>query len=319
MYTIHKTQFGPYDHYQIKDANDEESISIIPAFGGLINDWTVKTKSGLSRLLKNYEDHLDLNDNIDVNFQGPKLIPYPNRIENGQYTFNGQEYQLEQSKIGEPNSIHGFLCRLPMEVIEQVCEADRGSITLQHSYNGAESGYPFTFDIELTYQLHASDGLSILTRIRNTGDRLMPFGDGWHPYFACRDGIGSLELEFHAKGKLETNELAIPTGKLDYYGQFESLTSIASVQLDDCFELRDDHILLRYPDEDLTLAFWQEMGEGKYNYLQVYTPADSQSIAIEPMTCPPNAFNSGEGLIEIAPKEQIELRHGIKVIGKSGE
>lgn len=319
MYRIHNTQFGPYDQYQIKDANDEESISIIPAFGGLINDWTAKTKLGLSRLLKNYKDHLDLNENIDINFQGPKLIPYPNRIENGRYAFNDQEYQLEHSKIGEPNSIHGFLCRLPMTVIDRVCQADNASLTLYHSYNGGVSGYPFFFDIELTYQLHANDGLSILTRIRNTGDRVMPFGDGWHPYFTCGKDICTLELEFHARGRLEKNDLGIPNGKLEIYSQFESLTSIASAQLDDSFELRDDHILLRYPDEELTLAFWQDMGKGKYNYLQVYTPADRQSIAIEPMTCPPNAFNSGEALIEIAPKESIELKHGIKVIRESVE
>lgn len=314
MYSIQKSQFGPYEQYRINDANDDESICIIPAFGGLINDWQVRAKSGHLALLKNYKDHKELEEMIDVNFQGPKLIPYPNRIESGSYTFEGMEYQLDQSKIGEPNSIHGFLCRLPMMVKNQTCKADHASLTLYYAYKGAVPGYPFTFDIELTYQLHAIEGLSILTRIKNTGDRLMPFGDGWHPYFTSNSGIDALELEFHAVNKLETNDLGIPTGKSERYDHFDRLNLIGSTQLDDCFTLLDDQIRLRYPKENLTLSFWQEMGEGKYNYLQVYTPEDRQSIAIEPMTCPPNAFNSGEGLIEIPSGASIELKHGIRIL-----
>ncbi len=314
MYSIQKTQFGPYEQYEIKTADEEESISIIPGFGGLINDWKIRAKSGPLALLKNYKDHQELEKMIDVNFQGPKLIPYPNRIENGHYSFEGQEYQLDQSKIGEPNSIHGFLCRLPMQVNGQLCEADHATLSLGHTYKGGVRGYPFTFELELTYQLHAAEGLSILTRIKNTGDGLMPFGDGWHPYFSYGNGINALELEFHALGKLETNDLGIPTGKSVRYDHFDKLATIASTQLDDCFVLKDDQIFLKYPEENLTLAFWQEMGEGKYNYLQVYTPVDRQSIAIEPMTCAPNAFNSGEGLIEIPSEATIELRHGIRIM-----
>jgi aldose 1-epimerase len=208
MYSIQKTQFGPYDHYQIKDANDEESISVIPAFGGLLNDWSVNAKSSLLGLLQNYKDYKELEEKIDVNFQGPKLIPYPNRVEDGRYTFEGEDYELGKSKIGEPNSIHGFLCRLPMQVTDQRCHADHASITLHHSYDGNVKGYPFRFDLDLIYQLHATDGLTILTRIKNTGEGNMPFGDGWHPYFVGGNGISELELAFHATGKLEKR---IPT------------------------------------------------------------------------------------------------------------
>ena len=314
MYSIKKTQFGPYDHYQIKNAKEDESIGIIPAFGGLLNDWNVSVQSGLLGLLQNYKDHQELEEKIDVNFQGPKLIPYPNRIEDGRYTFEGKEYQFDHAKIGESNSIHGFLCRLPMLVKDQKCQSDRASITLVHSYDGSVKGYPFSFDVELVYQLDTTDGLTILTRIKNTGDSNLPFGDGWHPYFACADGVSELELEFNAKGKLEKNRLGIPTGKVDNHNEFEVLKPLGSTQLDDCFQLRDDHLLLRYPSKGLTLSFWQEMGAGKYNYLQLYTPEDRLSIAIEPMTCAPNAFNSGDGLIEIAPEETIELRHGVRLI-----
>lgn len=314
MYTIDKSQFGAYDHFKISDSQNIESISIIPAFGGLINDWTVNAKSGVIGLLQNYSDAQELESKIDTNFQGPKLIPYPNRIKGGRYAFDAEEYQFEHCKFGEPNSIHGFLFRLRMSVVDIVCAADHASITMKHSYNGSIQGYPFFFDLELTYQLHETKGLSMHTKIRNTGETNMPIGDGWHPYLTYREGIDVLELEFHAKNKLEMGALGIPTGNVVPYKTFNSLRPIDDAVLDDCFELEDDQILLRYPDEDLTLRFWQEMGNGKYNFLQVYTPDDRASIALEPMTCAPNAFNSGKGLIELAPNETIDLSHGVQIL-----
>jgi len=58
----------------------------------------------------------------------------------------------------------------------------------------------------------------------------------------------------------------------------------------------------------------QETGKYKYNFLQVYTPPHRKSIAIEPMTCAPNAFNNEQGLIILAPFESFSASWGISMV-----
>ncbi len=311
MFKIAKEKFGSFDYYKLINERTAEYLSVIPAFGGLCHAWEVNTSIGIFQLFENYKTIEELTELVDRSYKGAKLVPYPNRVAGRKYRFNGSAYELEQCKIGEPNSIHGFLVRQPMKLIDQYITEASASITLEYIHEGLTQGYPFPFRLSICYELHEAQGLTISTNVTNTGDHTMPFGDGWHPYFKAPDGIDDLELQFGARSILETAGAGIPTGIAHEYSNFNECGPIGTTELDDCFVLEHNEVTLVYSKQGLRLDFWQEMGPGKYNYLQIYTPDDRKSIAIEPMTCEPNAFNSGNGLITINPDKTISLKHGI--------
>ena len=144
----------------------------------------------------------------------------------------------------------------------------------------------------------------------------MPVGHGWHPYFRIGDHIiDELLLQFPAEAVLKVDERNIPTGETVAYNKFNQLRQLENTVLDNCFLLPDTdtnaEIIIMNKSKDFGYRIWQETGKYKYNYLQVYTPPERKSIAIEPMTCAPDAFNNQMGTIILAPLEMISATYGI--------
>ncbi len=145
----------------------------------------------------------------------------------------------------------------------------------------------------------------------------MPIGDGWHPFLKLNQKIDNLFLKFDSAKKILTDQDMIPTGKKIKFDDFKIFRQINNTVFDTCFLLcseNNKHQTELYDEKnDLKITLWQETGKGKYNYLQIYTPPDRKSIAIEPMTCNINSFNNKDGLIILQPHEKFVGSYGINL------
>ena len=175
-----------------------------------------------------------------------------------------------------------------------------------------QPGYPFSLAIRIEYRL-SDEGLHVRTTATNVGADRCPFGAGAHPYLnAGTAPVDDAILRVPARTVLRTDERGIPTGAesaeaTDY--DFRRPRPIGPTRLDHCFtDLERDEdglarVELRHPRDHTGITLWVDAG---YPYLMLFTgdplpDVDRRSLAVEPMTCPPNAFRSGEALISLEP------------------
>jgi aldose 1-epimerase len=251
--------------------------------------------------------------------RGQLLLPWPNRIEDGRYEFAGQMHQASISEPARHNALHGLTRWVNWAAIEQAEDRVLMSVVLH-----PQDGYPFTLRFDLDYRLSAG-GLTIRTTATNLGQQAAPFGAGHHPYVTVGTLIDQALLKMPALMRLELNERLIPTGRvLPNRGtayDFLELRPIGSLKMDTAFAnlVADSDGLIRVhlqaPGGDPRVTLWMEP---VYRFLMVYTPdaipdrsRRRRSIAIEPMTCAPNAFRSGDGLIILQPGESWSGSWGI--------
>lgn len=251
--------------------------------------------------------------------RGQLLLPWPNRIEDGRYAFAGRMHQLPLNEPARLNALHGLTRWLNWTIVEHAPDRVLLSLVLH-----PQDGYPFTLRLDVEYRL-ASPGLAVRTTATNIGAEAAPYGAGHHPYLTVGAPIDRALLKLPALIRLETDDRLIPTGRLlptsgtDY--DFLELRPIGSLSMDTAFAnlipesdgLIRVHLQVSSGDPHLTL--WMEP---VYEFLMVFTPDTipdaarrRRSIAIEPMTCAPNAFRSGDGLIVLHPGESRSGSWGI--------
>ena len=259
---------------------------------------------------------------------GIVLVPWPNRIRDGVWSHHGTKLQLALTEPARQNAIHGLLRFAPYR---EVAHAD-DSITLGATVF-PQSGYPFHLDTEVTYAL-AADGLEVTHVMQNVGSTDAPVALGAHPYLKIGDvPTGELVLRLAADTHIDVDERMNPIGETPVDGTRFDLRAgvrVADLDLDDGFggvtvrDCRGEHSLTAPDGSSVTL--W---GDESMRYVQVYTPrafptrsGDSadvairgQAVAIEPMTAPADAFNSGAGLRWLKPGEAWTVRWGIRHSG----
>jgi len=251
--------------------------------------------------------------------RGQLLLPWPNRIEDGQYEFAGRVLQLPITEPARNNALHGLTRWVNWTPVEQARDRVLMSLVLH-----PQDGYPFTLRLGVDYRLSAG-GLTIRTTATNVGQGAAPYGAGHHPYLTVGTLIDEALLKLPALMRLEANDRLIPTGRvLPNRGtayDFLDLRPIGSLRMDTAFAnlVADTDGLVRVhlqaPGGDPRVTVWMEPG---YKFLMVFT-ADAipdrarrrRSIAIEPMTCAPNAFRNGDGLIVLQPGESSTGNWGI--------
>ena len=244
--------------------------------------------------------------------RGQLLAPWPNRIEDGSYEFEGKRYQLALDEPERRNAIHGLVRWSGWTVTER--EADRAAIEYRLH---PTPGYPFTLHFRIEYSL-ADDGLTVRVEGTNVGEGPCPYGVGAHPYLAGGGGlVDALELRIPAGTALISDERSIPIGRQSVDGtelDFRVPTAIGPVRLDHCFtDLdRDDNGRTRV-ELGGRAALWVDES---FPYLMVFTgdalpDVARRSLAVEPMTCAPNAFRSGDGLIRLEPGQTHSGTWGI--------
>ncbi len=305
------------DLVRLKILNEKsgEYVSIVPQFGVNINELVLKKESGLISVLDGNTKKADFsNGGI---FNSAKILPFPNRIKNGRYTIGGKNYQLDQNFPHERNAIHGLICDKTFEVSNTNITNLFGEIVFNFQYDRHHDGFPFEFETTISCKLVDGEGFVCTTRVINSGDLSMPFGEGWHPYFTFHKKVDEIQLKFLSKHIVEVDERLIPTGKVKDYNLFHTLRMINDTDFDSCFLLQDGEKIHKAeiydPKENVTIMLWQETGFRAYNFLQVYIPPSRMSIALEPMTCNINAFNNHDGLIILEPGDSYEAQYGVNI------
>jgi aldose 1-epimerase len=249
--------------------------------------------------------------------RGQVLIPWPNRLEDGAYEFDGLRHQLPLTEPERGNAIHG-LVRFELWSIGKH-EGNR--VVMEHVLS-PQAGYPFTLSLAIAYSLSES-GLRVETTATNAGAEVCPYGSGQHPYLTLGTEVVD-PLVFSAPGGtvLIEDERGIPRAREPVDGtelDFRRPREIAATKLDDAFtdlERGTDglaRVELRDPKSRAGLSLWVDES---YRYLQLFTgdglpDVRRRSIAVEPMTCPPNAFRTGEDLIRLEPGESVTSAWGI--------
>ncbi|MFM6942005.1 MAG: aldose 1-epimerase [Aquirufa sp.] len=238
------------------------------------------------------------------------LTPWVNRVRNGNYSFKGKNYQLPINEPTLGNAIHGLLARKSFTLVQQ----SDSSVTLEHTYKGEEPNYPFPFTFRYNYTLTDEGALEITFEAQNTGTTSMPFACGWHPYFSFPDThVGDLSIKFHPISRFISDSQMIPLKEENLLGQTEFIFSQEKV--DHVFRLEplEKHIT-EFIDHKHQHSLFLTQSSVQFPFLVVFQPEGYTSVAIEPMTANTDAFNTGDGLIELAPQEafsgQIRLSIG---------
>jgi aldose 1-epimerase len=243
--------------------------------------------------------------------RGQVLFPWPNRLAGGRWDDAGTTLHLPLSEPAAGNAIHGLVRWSRWDVQP----AGRAGASASHTLM-PQPGYPFRLACRIDYRLSAG-GLSVTTTVRNESARPAPFGLGFHPYLAAGDGlVDGLTLTLPAETRLLLDG-GIPTGRVAVEGttfDFRAGRLIGAAVIDDAFTdvRRGEGELARVSASGVQL--WAGPG---FEYLQVYTggalapSARRGGLAVEPMTCPPNALATGEGLIHLDPGATSELSWGI--------
>jgi aldose 1-epimerase len=237
--------------------------------------------------------------------RGGVLLPWPNRLRGGRWQWQGRDLQLDVVSPTTPNAVHGLLSAQPWSVL-----GARASGVTVGTVLEPRSGYPFRLAAAIDYDL-APGRLDVTVRVRNAGDADAPFGVGMHPYLhvgaEAEGGLADAELSVPARTAMVV-EGGLPTGERRPFDG--AVGRIGDRALDDPVTdlVRDDdgwaRVRLRGPAGALELAV-----DGSWPWLQVYS-ADTlpsgqrrRSLAVEPMTCPPNALADAADLVVLRPGE----------------
>jgi len=252
--------------------------------------------------------------------RGAPLLPWPNRLQDGRYEFAGVTHQTPVSEPERGNAIHGLTRWLGWAARDQ-----RSDRVVMELLLHPQDGYPFTLSLALDYRL-SERGLAVQTTATNAGSQALPYGAGHHPYLTVgTELIDDARLRIPALMYLEVDERQLPTGRaIPVQGSpvdFLELRRIGSVKLDTAFaSLVCDadgltRVELQAPGGQPRLTLWMDK---TYRFLMAFTgdaipqgDRRRRSVALEPMTCAPNAFRSGDGLIVLAPGHSVTSVWGI--------
>jgi aldose 1-epimerase len=242
--------------------------------------------------------------------RGQVLVPFPNRIEDGRYSFRGRSYDLPLDEPELRNATHGLVRWRNWTPLRHTPRRLVMGLVLHASH-----GYPFVLSLRVAFTLTRT-GLRVRQSARNLGAEAAPYGAGFHPYLTVgAPAVDDCSLTLPADSYLLANDRMIPTGSASVTGtelDFREPGTIGDSSLDTGFT-----DLERGPDGIAKVELAAPGGrpslsvllDGGYRYLQVFTgdglpdPWRRRALAIEPYTCAPNAFNNGLGLRVLEPGE----------------
>ncbi len=253
-------------------------------------------------------------------YRGVTVAPWPNRIEDGRYTFAGQDFQLAINEVDRGHALHGLVQWIRFTVTDLA--DDR--ITLQHDLV-PQDGYPFPLRLSITFELGAGGLTAALTAV-NTGTVPAPYGCCPHPYLVAGAGtVDDWTLQMPADLRLEVDDRLVPTRTADVAEvgtDFRKPTLIGHREIDHAFtDLGRDRNGRTVIDVTQPAGDGVRLSFGRWApWVQVHTadrpePEFNRSgLAVEPMSCPPNAFNSGTDLVILAPGEHHEAEWIISAV-----
>ena len=246
------------------------------------------------------------------------LAPWPNRLDRGKYRFEGRDAQAALDEPELQNAIHGLVRWLPWRMASKSADGVALECVLY-----PQPGYPWQLDLQVEYRLDGT-GLTVSVRAQNAADVAAPFGIGFHPYLTVGMAIDEAILHIPARRWLVTDERELPIEDRPVVGSNRDFTEtrpIGPLRLDTGYTdlVRGSDGLARAslakPDGSRRVTLW---ADPSFRYLMVYTgdtltdaSRRRRAVAIEPMTCPPNALCSGIDLVRIEPGQVFEARWGL--------
>ena len=287
-----------------------EHAAVVVELGAALRDYTVGTRRILDGVAA---------DARITGGRGQLLVPWPNRVRDGRYRWQGRNLQLPLSEPAAGNAIHGLTRWMSWQPVER----ERHRVVLSATV-WPQPGYPFHLAVAAEYAL-GDDGLTVGLTAHNAGPDVAPYGAGQHPYLTVgTDLVDAAVLTVPAGAWLPTDERGSPlpaerTAGSEY--DFRAGRTIGPQVLDTAFtELEQDDrgratVRLAHPTGSYGTDLW--LGEGM-RYVQVFTGdtlADAdrrrRGVALEPMSCPPDALRSGTSVVALASGESHTLRWGI--------
>lgn len=271
-------------------------------------------------------------DEVRPGYRGVTLAPWPNRVVDGVYAFNGQEHQLPLTEPSRGHALHGLATWLDFQVVDK----DPSHVTLAATIE-PQTGYPWRVTVRTTFAL-TSDGLTQIVTATNEGETPVPWGTGPHPYLvAGESALDEWTFELPAAQVLAvTDDRLAPTElrPVDSDAErfdFRAARPIGAVEIDHAYTGLD-----RAVDGLTTARLTDAAGRGvamvwdaACPWVQVHTadapegaesPTHRIGLAVEPMTCAPDAFNADAyaydtGLVVIEPGQSSTAQWLIGAIG----
>ena len=263
-------------------------------------------------------DGFEIDDVCDSG-RGQVLAPWPNRLGDGRYSFEGRAAEAALDEPDRHNAIHGLVRWMAWRLVSQAQNVLTLGCTLD-----PQPGYPWRLSLAIEYRL-GRDGLSVSATATNLDRTAAPFGMGFHPYLTLSTPtIDSTSLAIPARQRVVTDERGLPTTTSSVTGSeldFMARRWIGPTCLDTAFtDLQRDadgmaRVELDNPAGGRGVTLWMD---DRFRYVMVFTgdtlePAVRRrtSIAVEPMTCPPDALRSGVDLVRLEPGASWAGRWGI--------
>jgi aldose 1-epimerase len=255
-------------------------------------------------------------DEMCLGGTGQVLAPWPNRIRDGRYLFAGEALQLSLTEATRHNAIHGLVNWLPWRLAER----DDASVTVECEMP-AQPGYPWPLTLRTRWSVGAA-GLTATHSATNAGVQPCPYGMGTHPYFRLPAPVDEVSLTVPARSRLLVDGRMLPIGAAKVAGgefDFTEPRPIGSAVLDVAFGDLDRHpdghsaVVLAGGGREITV--W---ADGAFRWWQVFTgdtlPGERhrRSVAVEPLTCPPDAFRSGRDVVVLEPGETWTASWGVR-------
>ncbi len=251
--------------------------------------------------------------------RGLPLVPWPNRLHEGRYTFDGATYALPVDERDKRNAMHGLARAVSW--VPVAVEEDRATLAVTL---WPRPTWPFTLSVSVEYVLGPS-GLTVTTVAENTGAGPLPYASGHHPYLTVgTPTVDTAEVHLQARTYLPTDDDQIPTGRAEVAGtdrDLRSPTVLGGRRIDHAYtDLARGadglaRLVVRNPEDGREAELWVD---GGYPYLEVFTgdavpqvERRRQGLAVEPMTAPPNALQTGEAVVRLEPGERHTARWGI--------
>ncbi len=320
--TMIESTTADYARYLLATGDGRCQLELLPEHGGITNQLWFTGKSGeLKPVLAGLSSLLEIEN--DARFSNIPLFPFANRLRDGRYHWQGQDYQFAVNESARNNALHGFIQHLTPKLGKLEQSESSAKVQLDYDYDGSIAGYPFPALVSIGYLLESTGTLAVDLTVTNRHSESIPVGGGWHPYFNLGAQVDNLLLKLPRVERVEVDERMLPTGTVCLYDKFETLSPIADTQFDTCFHLADEGInvstakvIICATGSEEGLEIWQETGVGKYNFIQICVPPDRQSIAIEPVSCGIDAFNTKHGLVTLAPGQRWSTKCGVRLIGQ---
>lgn len=275
---------------------------VVSEAGAAMRSWTV----GGRELLASFAP-----GESDAAFAGRVLVPWPNRVRDGRYRLDGREHRLEITEPERGTALHGLV----LDSRWRGVRASARRVTLTYDLE-PRPGYPFSLRLAVGYEL-ASGGVVVTVQATNAGRERAPFGAGLHPYLALVDDVA---LELPGASSVPVDDRLLPTGAATPVAgtvlDFRTSRRLGGLRLDACYgDLERTpagvaRVRLGSTTGPEQLTVWMDE---RFRFVQVFTA--EASVAVEPMTCAPDAFNSGDGLLVLEPGASFTGRCGLIAAG----